>query len=322
MSTPSVPSRSEQPPSSTAVLLLTPMLIWSTVFPLSKLLLAVMPAATMAAVRFMVGGLCLLIYACWHLSWSVVWASLRQHWLDYLLLGTTGIFLNNLLQNMGLRLAAATSTSLLGASGPIFSMLLSALFLGERLSGRKLSGLAAAMAGIYLVTTNGRLVMDWQSQGNLLAIASAISYSVYTVRSKRSLETIDPLLVVTWSTLMGAMMLLAAAVISDGTVAWGLLSPGLWVNLFYLSTIPTSWAVVAYFNLLKRIQASQAAAAFFLVPVFATAWAVSLLGERLSWAMLAGGCLIIAGVWLTMSHDIAQSPKPKGQSEYTMSGDC
>lgn len=300
MSIPCVTQKREQTASSTAALLLTPMLIWSTVFPLSKLLLNVMPAATMAAVRFLVGGLCLLVYACWQTSWPTVWRSLRQNWLDYLLLGITGIFLNNLLQNMGLRLAAATSTSLLGASGPIFSTVLSALFLGEALTGRKIAGLGVALAGIYLVTTNGKLVMDWQSQGNLLAIASAVSYSIYTVMSKRSLEHNDPLLVVTWSTIIGAAMLLMAAVISDGAMSWGSLSMGLWMNLFYLSTVPTSLAVVAYFNLLKRTQASQAAAAFFFVPVFATVWSAGFLGERLSWAMLAGGCLIIVGVWLTM----------------------
>ncbi len=317
----SIPTATHKPaqtaPSSTTILLLTPMLIWSTVFPLSKLLLAILPAATMAAVRFMVGGLCLLIYAGWSLSWSAVWRALRKNWLDYLLLGVTGIFLNNLLQNMGLRLAAATSTSLLGASGPIFSMVLAALFLGEALTKRKLAGLGIALAGIYLVTTDGKLVMDWQSQGNLLAIASAVSYSVYTVMSKRSLEENEPLLVVTWSTLLGAVLLLMAAVVSDGAVAWGALSWGLWANLFYLSTVPTSLAVVAYFNLLQRIQASQAAAAFFLVPVFATVWAVGLLGEQLSWPMLCGGCLIIAGVWLTMGtreQASGQSPTAKVSS--------
>lgn len=294
-------SQRQVPASSTTVLLLTPMLLWSTVFPLSKLLLAVMPAATMAAIRFVVGGLCLLIYARWRLSWLTLWESLRQHWRSYLLLGFTGIFLNNLLQNMGLRLAAATSTSLLGGSGPIFSMLLSAIFLGEALTRRRLAGLVVALMGIYLVTTNGMLVMDWQSQGNLLAIASAVSYSVYTILSKRILDHIDPLIVVTWSTLLGAVMLVVSTALTDGAVAWGTISWPLWMNLFYLSTVPTSVAVVTYFQLLKRVQASQAAAAFFLVPVFATVWSVSLLGESLSWAMLMGGCLIIIGVWLTMA---------------------
>ncbi|MGE5653548.1 MAG: DMT family transporter [Bacillota bacterium] len=311
MSTPTNREPSGQPVVSTTVLMLIPMLIWSTVFPLSKLLLAVLPAATMAAVRFLIGGLCLLLYASWSLGWPTVGRSLRKHWLDYVLLGLTGIFLNNLLQNMGLRLAAATSTSLLGASGPIFSTLLAALFLGEVLTKRKLFGLGVAVAGIYLVTTNGRLVMDWQSQGNLLAVASSVSYSVYTIMSKRSLEQIEPLLVVTWSTLLGGVMLLATALVSDGSTAWSSISWGLWLNLFYLSTIPTSVAVVAYFDLLKRVQASQAASAFFLVPVFATIWAVGFLGETLSWAMLVGGCLIIAGVWFTMSRDIGQSPKSK-----------
>ncbi len=284
---------------STKWLLLIPMLILSTVLPLAKLALATFPPATLAAARFLIGGSCLLAYSlCAYPSRSVV-QSLTVNWRSYLLLGLTGIFLNNLLQNLGLNLSQANSTSLLGTSGPIFATILAVIFLGERLDRTRLVGLGLSLFGVYLVTTNGAS-LEWSAAaGNLLAVGAAVSYSVYTVLSKQVLEHEQPLLVVTWSTLIGAALLGLAAIVLDGVPIWPDMLSWQWLNIIYLSTIPTSLAVVLYNHLLKLVDASQASTAFFLLPVFSTAWAFVLLGEQLSAPMVTGGAAILCGVWLT-----------------------
>ena len=52
-------------------------------------------------------------------------------------------------------------------------------------------------------------------------------------------------------------------------------------------------------TLLDRSQVPSASIFINLVPVFAVLQAALLLGERLGLAVLAGGALVIAGVWLT-----------------------
>lgn len=283
-------------------LLLTPVVIWSTVFPLSKIILDLIPPTSLAAMRFMVGGVCLLAYATYSFGARAMWLSLKRQYRTYLLLGFVGIFLNNLLQNMGLNMGTASGTSLLGTTDPIFVTVFSAMFLGEALNGGKIAGLLAAFLGVFLVTTNGQWALEWgEATGNVLVISSALSYSVYSILSKRILHYEEPPIVVAWTTAIGALCLLGSALVIDRGVVWGELLPVHKAIVAYLSVIPTSVSVVAYFYLLQRIEASRAAMTFFLIPVFAILWSVLLLKESVSWAMVTGGALIILGVWLTIS---------------------
>ena len=281
--------------------MLTPVLLWSTVFPLSKLLLEVLPPTTLAALRFGVGAVVLLAYAGYIFSWGEMRLSFVRNWKAYLAMGFVGVFLNNFLQNLGLTLTSASSAALLGTLDPIFTALLSVFFLGEKLTRSKAAGLACAFSGVVLVITNGQWVEDWgQSIGNLLVVGAALGYSVYTLQSKAILRSEKPPIVVAWATTIGAAMLILTALVLEGWPSLAHLTVTHLVVLAYLSIVPTSIAVVAYFYLLRRVQASQASVTLFLIPVFAITWAALLLGERLTMAMLTGGALIIFGVWLTM----------------------
>lgn len=294
------PAKKRQVPIG--VLLLLPSLIWSTVFPFSKLVLEVIPPTLLAAVRFSIGACFLAAYAIYVAGYDAFMDAWRRSWPWFIALGGFGVFLNNLLQNLGLNLSTASSTSLLGSADPVFAVILSAIFLGEALNGKKLIGLITAFVGIFLVTTNGTWVLDWGDSGvgNLLVIAAAMSYSVYTVLSKHVLQHEDPPVVVAWATIVGAVLLVTVALFTETAPAWSELSTPVLLNTLYLSIVPTSVSVVAYAYLLQRVQASLAAISLFLIPVFSIAWSVLLLKESIGWPMLAGGALIIAGVALSV----------------------
>lgn len=293
------PAKKQQVPIG--VLLLLPSLIWSTVFPFSKLVLAVIPPTLLAALRFSIGACFLTAYAIYVSGKRDFLAAWRRRWPWFIALGCFGVFLNNLLQNLGLNLSTATSTSFLGSADPVFAVILSAIFLGEGLNGKKLTGLAIAFSGIFLVTTNGSWTLDWGSSlGNILVIGSAISYSVYTVLSKQVLHHEDPPIVVAWATIVGAILLVTVALFTETAPEWSAISRPILINTLYLSIVPTSVSVVAYAYLLQRVQASLAAISLFLIPVFSAIWSVLLLNEKLGWPMLVGGALIVAGVALAV----------------------
>lgn len=295
-----VPATKRQVPIS--VLLLLPSLIWSTVFPFSKLVLEVIPPTLLAALRFSIGACFLAAYAIYMVGFDAFMAAWHRSWPKFIALGGFGVFLNNLLQNLGLNLTTASSSSLLGSADPVFAVILSAIFLGESLNGKKVVGLITAFVGIFLVTTNGTWVLDWGDSGlgNVLVIAAAMSYSVYTVLSKRVLQHEEPSVVVAWATIVGAVSLVTVALFTEVAPSWSELSAPVLLNTLYLSIVPTSVSVVAYAYLLQRVQASLAAISLFLIPVFSIIWSVLLLKESLGWPMLAGGVLIVAGVALAV----------------------
>ncbi len=284
------------------ILLLLPSLIWSTVFPFSKLVLEVIPPTLLAALRFSIGALFLAAYAIYVSGYRTFLSAWQRSWPWFIALGSSGVFINNLLQNFGLSLTTASSGSLLSSADPIFSVILSAIFLGESMNGKKVIGLITAFLGIFLVTTNGTWILDWGDSGlgNVLVVVSSLSYSIYTVMSKRVLQREEAPIVVAWSTVTGAFLLSIVALFADSAPSWSELSVPILLSTLYLSIVPTSVSVVAYAYLLQRVQASSAAISLFLIPAFSIIWSVLLLKEHIGWATFTGGALIIAGVALAV----------------------
>ncbi len=72
-----------------------------------------------------------------------------------------------------------------------------------------------------------------------------------------------------------------------------------WSGMGFLAIFGTAIAYTWFTDAVHRLGAGHASIFINLVPVFAVLQAAVLLDERLGLAVLAGGTLVIAGVWLT-----------------------
>ena len=72
-----------------------------------------------------------------------------------------------------------------------------------------------------------------------------------------------------------------------------------WASVLFLAIGGTALAFTWFADGVRRIGAAKASVFVNLVPVFAVLQAAVLLDERLGLPVLAGGLLVIAGVWLT-----------------------
>jgi hypothetical protein len=75
-------------------------------------------------------------------------------------------------------------------------------------------------------------------------------------------------------------------------------SAAAWLSMLYMALFPSVLAYLIYYHALARISASRVSAFSYLQPVFATAMGVAILGERLGASVIAGGVVILCGVWL------------------------
>ena len=98
--------------------------------------------------------------------------------------------------------------------------------------------------------------------------------------------------------LIGALLLGITALVQGGTelADW---SWRVWTSVIFLAIGGTALAFTWFADGVKRLGASKASVFVNLVPVFAVLQAAVLLDERLGIAVLGGGLLVIAGVWLT-----------------------
>jgi len=160
---------------------------------------------------------------------------------------------------------ASLTTALL----PLFVMLLAAAFLGERLTRRRLLGFAVAAAGMVVVALARR---DQAARAYALAIGVTIlaplSWSIFSVLSKRPSRQVGPLLWTYLTVLIGSAMLLP--LVPHAWPQWRRLDLPGWGALVYLSIPCTVIGFAVWAWLLKHLPASSVGFTVFLNPPLTT----------------------------------------------------
>ncbi len=275
--------------------LLITVIIWGTTFVATKVALRDVAPFTLTLARFLSASLVLLPLA-WleqrRLHGQVAWRSL-------IVAGLVGGFLYFALQNLGLVYTTAAKASLILASIPALIAGLSALVLHERVGATRAAGVLASVAGVAIILFGDRTAA-WQGGsaiGDLLIVLTAFSWAAYTVLAKGLEGAATPTVVSAATVGFGALFLVPCSgyeLLAGRPTAPALAS---WLAIGYLGLVASTVPFLAWNYALRHVDASEAAVYVNLVPVVAVVSAVTMLGEHVGVAQLAGGALVLAGVW-------------------------
>jgi drug/metabolite transporter (DMT)-like permease len=183
--------------------------------------------------------------------------------------------------------ASAGLVALLLYTYPTLVVLLSVVFLGERMTAARGALLAASFAGLAL-TLGGGLGTP---AGIALGLGAAAFYSIYIVVGARELRHTDALASTT------VVCLSAATVLALSTLVTQARFPGAtegWLAIGAIAAISTVIAILAFFAGLKRVGPGTASIVSTLEPVVTVALAWAVLGEHLAPVQLAGGAIVLA----------------------------
>jgi drug/metabolite transporter (DMT)-like permease len=186
--------------------------------------------------------------------------------------------------------------AILNSTTPIFAFLLTALLTRhEPVTGRKLFGVVAGIAGITLVVgleaLNGA---GDQLLAQLAIVAATICYAGAAIFG-RGFKSLDPMMPAAGSLICGAVILmpLSLAIEQPWTLAPSTASM---LALLCLSVFSTALAFVIYFRLVHTLgSVGTTAQAYLRVPI-GVAIGVIFLGESISSTALIGLACVIAGV--------------------------
>ncbi|NDP43592.1 MAG: DMT family transporter [Aromatoleum sp.] len=273
-------------------------LIWGGTFIAGRIATMEMSPATAALWRYLIACAALVI-AAFALEGGLPRLSQRQ-WVAVTLLGATGVFAYNLCFMFGMKTVAAGRASLIVALNPAMIMLGSALILRERIEARKVLGIAIALAGAAIVIGRGNplaLLSGAAGTGEALMFGCALSWMAFTLIAKRVMRGLSPLAMTTYASLLGTVML-ALAVTLTGAEFIPHFSPAGAVALVFLGVLGTAVAFVWFNDGVRVLGPSRAAVFINLVPVAAVTLGVLLLGETVDAPVIAGGALVVTGVWL------------------------
>ncbi|WP_277761987.1 DMT family transporter [Pseudomonas sp. A34-9] len=277
-------------------------MVWGGTFVAGRFLAGGLSPIVAASLRFLLASAALQGFL-WLARIPLARPTPRQ-WLQLALLGFFGIFFYNLCFFYGLQYINASRASLIVALNPAVIGLASWWLFKERLGRVKVAGIATCIvgAGLVIVSRNPQLLAATPDAwiGDLLILGCVLGWGVYSLFSRELNQTLGPLQTVTYSILIGTLMLWVLAAVR-GELSWAALNDlGLpqWLSLLYLGILGSALAYIGYYDGLRKIGATRSGVFIALNPLTAVLFGAVLLGEQLTLAMCGGGALILTGIYL------------------------
>jgi len=297
------------------------VIIWSINYTVGKIGFHYVRPLALASFRILAAGIVMLPVAIWlalkerrqskagqashlkRLSSGDIW--------NFACLGFFGIFINQGVFTYALSMTSVGHSAIVVATTPIFILLAAWIYGLEGLTRRKLLGLVVAFAGA-LVLGAGRN-WDWrstESQGDLLTFMACLSVVVFTVLGKRMGKSYDALQLmaynVTCSGLFSLPIALWQARVLMRAGEWSAIGWQGWGTVAYMGVLSSAVCISLYFWVLRWVPPSKIGALSYLQPVFGAPFAAMVLGEPLTRDLVAGGALILAGVY-AIESDASES---------------
>jgi drug/metabolite transporter (DMT)-like permease len=250
----------------------------------------------LACLRVTLAGAGLLLYAV-ALRRSV---ALRARWRAYLVLGAlNGAIPYSLIAAAELHLTASLAVILNGTT-PLFTALVAALWLRERLTARMVVGLLVGVGGVAILVGWSSLPLDRVLLLSVGAsLAAALSYGLAGVQAKTAFGRTPPLTLAIGQQVGAALLLLPFALpLAVVNAPANRLSPGVVAAVVALALLCTSLGYLLYFYLIVSVGPTRTLSVTFLMPVFGVLWGVLFLHESVRPGTFVGLGVILASVLL------------------------
>ncbi len=272
---------------------------WGASFIATKIALRELAPVTAVWLRFGIG--LLVLGAAVGKRRQFAWPQ-REEVGYFALLGFLGIAFHQWLQSNGLVTALASTTAWIVAATPVNMALLGRLALGERLRLIGWGGIFTAMLGVLLIVTRGDLSQALHGNlgepGNLLIMISTLNWAVFSVLSRRGLQSHPAARMMFFVMLFGWGFTSLQFFMTQSLSSIATLSPSGWGAIAFLGIACSGLAYIFWYDALQALPAAQVGAFLYLEPLVSTLIAAWLLNEALLPAMLLGGMLILLGVTL------------------------
>lgn len=191
---------------------------------------------------------------------------------------------------------SVANSTLLANLAPIFVTVGAWVLFGQRVTRTFLAGMAIAMAGAFVLVGPSFGAEGRQLLGDALGVVTAMFYGAYMLAVKHLREERSTAQIMAVSTTVTAAILLPLALASGETMIPATTAG--WATLFGLALVcqTVGQSLIAY--AMAHLPASFSAVSLLLQPAMATLYAWAILGERAGAVQLAGGAVILLGIWL------------------------
>ena len=275
------------------------IITWGFNFSFVKWVISQVPPIAFNVMRFSFATLLILIVLTVREGWEPMPA---MDVFKMFLLGLLGHSIYQIFFIKGLSFTTAGNSSLLIATSPIWTALVSAGLKKDEVTRKAWLGILLAFVGVFLVTLGGGSKLSIASSkttGDLLTLAAAIALSLYTVFSRDLLDRYSPLRLTAITMISGVAGLWIYG--GEKVVAqdWTSLSLTSWGAIAYSAVFAIVIGYIVWFTAVRTVGPTRAAVFNNMTPIVAFSVAFLLLGEPVAWLQVIGGITVISGIILT-----------------------
>lgn len=288
--------------------------LWSGTYVVARGMAESMPPVELSLWRWGTALVCLLPFTMQSLRAHA--GDIRRHLPILFLISLVGFACFTTFVFVAGQTTEAVNMSLLAATSPIFMAAFSRIFFKERLSGRQVGGLCAAIVGVLVLITKGdagRLLHLNFTSGDIWMLVGAMLFAVYSILVRYRPQELPQLTFLAVITGIAFFCLIPATGVQ---ILFGeplrMPSAAGFAGIFYLGAVASVTAYFFWNIAIAHIGAVRAGIVYYSLPLFGSILAFFFLGERMNLAQMVGGALIIGGILFSSLSSLASLGGPGG----------
>ncbi len=204
------------------------------------------------------------------------------------------------IQVTGMKFTTASNTGWIIGTAPVFMALLGLIFLKEKIGLINFSGIIIAFFGLLLLVGKGDSlgISFFEHKGDLLVLASAFTWGVYSIVNKKISLEYSPLMTILYLFIMMAVIIVPLTINSTTIMSVINLPTMGWISILFLGLLCSGVSYVIWAYSLRELEAKKVGAYLYFEPLVTVGSAALLLKEEITLLMMLSGIIITIGVVL------------------------
>ncbi len=239
------------------------------------------------------------------------WPAIKPQLLSIVLMAGLGFTAFNVLFYYGAHHTSAINLGILQGSVPVIVLAGAFVTHGVKATLLQMIGVAITLVGVAVVATRGdvRSILDLDlNRGDLAMLAACVLYAYYAV-ALRDRPKMPAAAFFTLLALIAAATSLPLVLLEAATIGFVAPTARGWLITAYVAIFPSCLAQLFFLRGVDLIGPGRAGVFVNLVPVFAAALGVGLIGEPFAHFHAIALILVVGGIWLAQQ---AAAPRPTG----------
>lgn len=273
--------------------LILTFMLWGSLFVVSKYVLGKLPTFTVSFLRFVIA------FATLSLIRQKTYDKIERKDTPYLfLIGIGGYFIAVGAQLLGTKYAGASLASLLNALNPVTMTMFAAVFLREKLTGKKIAGLLLALAGVYAILGGEQSI---NKIGIVFSLFAVLLWSAISVLMRKITQKYDSMQVTRYGIGIAALCYFPVSLYEALSGGQFQLDIPCVLSLLYMGAVCTGIAYYLWNKSLSILEAGTCSAFYPVQPLVSAGLGILLLNEQIGTAFWIGSVFIAVGIYLNLT---------------------